>query len=99
MHKGLAMGMQQVATSVWMVVDVAYNGWTVVSTHDCQRAAETERDRRNEGLGKAALQRLHRTQADCLGRPTFLRLKSSPGSVARSCRASVLPLLRQPELA
>lgn len=52
MHKGLAMGMKQVATSVWMVVDVAYNGWTVVSTHDSQRDAETERDRRNEGLAR-----------------------------------------------
>ena len=52
LHKGLAMGMKQMATSVWIVVDVAYNGWNVVSTHDLQRDAETERDRRNEGLAR-----------------------------------------------
>lgn len=46
------MGLKKVPTNVWMVVDVAYNGWTVVSTHDCQRDAETERDRRNEGLAR-----------------------------------------------
>jgi len=37
---------------VWIVVDVAYNGWTVVSTHGSQVDAETERDRRNEGLAR-----------------------------------------------
>jgi hypothetical protein len=49
MHKGAAM---KVPTNVWMVVDVANNGWNVVSTHDSQRDAETERDRRNEGLAR-----------------------------------------------
>jgi len=39
-------------TDVWIVVDVAYNGWTVVSTHGSQVDAETERDRRNEGLAR-----------------------------------------------
>jgi hypothetical protein len=39
-------------TNAWMVVDVAYNGWTVVSTHGCQRDAESERDRRNEGFAR-----------------------------------------------
>jgi hypothetical protein len=52
MQKGLAMGTSKVPTNVWMVVDVANNGWTVVSTHDSQRDAETERDRRNEGLAR-----------------------------------------------
>lgn len=42
----------KVPINIWMVVDVAYNGWTVVSTHDCQRDAEMERDRRNEGLAR-----------------------------------------------
>jgi hypothetical protein len=46
------MGIEQITTSVWMVVDVAYNGWNVVSTHGSQRDAETERDRRNEGLAR-----------------------------------------------
>lgn len=42
----------KVPINIWMVVDVAYNGWTVVSTHGCQRDAEMERDRRNEGLAR-----------------------------------------------
>jgi hypothetical protein len=46
------MQLNRMPTNVWTVVDVAYNGWTVVSTHDCQRAAEAERDRRNEGLAR-----------------------------------------------
>ena len=52
MQKGQAMELNMVPTNVWMVVDVAYNGWTVVSTHDSQRDAESERDRRNEGLAR-----------------------------------------------
>jgi len=36
----------------WMVVDVAFKRWNVVSTHASQNAAERERDTRNEGLGR-----------------------------------------------
>jgi hypothetical protein len=46
------MELNKIPTNVWMVVDVAYNGWTVVSTHDCQGDAEAERDRRNQGLAR-----------------------------------------------
>jgi hypothetical protein len=98
MQKGQAMELKKMPTNVWMVVDIAYNAWNVVSTHGSQRDAETERDRRNKGSGKAALQRLHRTQADRRGRPTLPRLKSA-GSAARPSSACVLSLLRQPELA
>jgi hypothetical protein len=35
-----------------MVVDVAFNGWSVVSTHGSQDDAERERDTRNEGLAR-----------------------------------------------
>jgi hypothetical protein len=52
MQKGQAMELKKMPTNVWMVVDVAYNGWNVVSTHGSQRDAETERDRRNEGLAR-----------------------------------------------
>ena len=36
----------------WMVVDVAYNGWDVVSAHASRNGAERERDVRNEGLAR-----------------------------------------------
>ena len=36
----------------WMVVDVAFNGWSVVSTHASQKDAERERDTRNKGLAR-----------------------------------------------
>ena len=36
----------------WMVVDVAFNRWNVVSTHASQNTAERERDTRNEGLAR-----------------------------------------------
>ena len=36
----------------WMVVDIAFNGWNVVSSHQSQQDAETERDRRNDGLAR-----------------------------------------------
>jgi hypothetical protein len=46
------MQFKKMPANVWMVVDVAYNGWTVVSTHGSQNDAESERDRRNEGLAR-----------------------------------------------
>jgi hypothetical protein len=46
-ERGYVMRFNNPHTNAWMVVDVAYNGWTVVSTHGCQRDAESERDRRN----------------------------------------------------
>jgi hypothetical protein len=52
MQKGRAMRMKNLPTNTWMVVDVAYNSWNVVSTHGSQGDAETERDRRNEGLAR-----------------------------------------------
>ena len=36
----------------WMVVDIAFNGWNVVSSHQSQQDAEAERDRRNDGLAR-----------------------------------------------
>ena len=44
--------MRKLPTNTWMVVDVAYNGWNVVSTHASQDEAENERDTRNEGLAR-----------------------------------------------
>ena len=46
------MALKKVPTNTWMVVDVAFNGWHVVSTHSSQRNAEAERDKRNEGLAR-----------------------------------------------
>ena len=34
----------------WMVVDVAFNQWTVVARDRSQKEAEAERDERNQGL-------------------------------------------------
>jgi hypothetical protein len=36
----------------WMVVDIAFNGWNVVSSHASQHDAEVERDKRNAGLAR-----------------------------------------------
>ena len=36
----------------WMVVDVAFNEWNVVSSHASQYDAEVERDKRNAGLAR-----------------------------------------------
>ena len=44
------MTLKNVPIDTWMVVDVAFNGWNVVSTHASQHDAERERDTRNEGL-------------------------------------------------
>ena len=46
------MALKKVPTNTWMVVDVAFNGWHVVSTHSSRRNAEAERDKRNEGLAR-----------------------------------------------
>ena len=37
----------------WIVVDIAGNGWLVVSKHDTRDQAEAEADKRNEGLSRA----------------------------------------------
>ena len=47
------MAMRKMPTNTWMVVDVAYNGWNVVSTHASQDEAENERDTRNDGLARS----------------------------------------------
>jgi hypothetical protein len=39
-------------TDIWTVVDIAFNGWNVVSAHQWQHEAEAERDRRNDGLAR-----------------------------------------------
>ena len=39
-------------TDIWTVVDIAFNGWNVVSSHQSQQDAQTERDRRNDGLAR-----------------------------------------------
>ena len=39
-------------TDIWTVVDIAFNGWNVVSSHRWQHEAEAERDRRNDGLAR-----------------------------------------------
>lgn len=44
------MRLRNLPLEKWMVVDTAFNGWKVVSTHASQTAAERERDTRNEGL-------------------------------------------------
>jgi len=44
------MTMKNMPIDTWMVVDVAYNRWDVVSTHASKNEAERERDTRNEGL-------------------------------------------------
>jgi hypothetical protein len=46
------MTFKNVPIDTWMVVDVAFNGWNVVSTHASQNDAERERDTRNEGLAR-----------------------------------------------
>jgi hypothetical protein len=46
------MTLKNVPIDTWMVVDVAFNRWNVVSTHTSQNAAEQERDIRNEGLAR-----------------------------------------------
>jgi hypothetical protein len=44
------MTSKNVPLDTWMVVDIAYNRWNVVSTHASRNEAERERDTRNEGL-------------------------------------------------
>jgi hypothetical protein len=44
------MTLKNVPIDTWMVVDVAFNRWNVISTHASQSDAERERDTRNEGL-------------------------------------------------
>jgi len=46
------MTLKNVPIDTWMVVDVAFNRWNVVSTHASQNDAERERDTRNEGLAR-----------------------------------------------
>jgi hypothetical protein len=46
------MTLKSVPIDTWMVVDVAFKGWNVVSTHASQNDAERERDTRNEGLAR-----------------------------------------------
>jgi len=46
------MTLKNMPTDPWMVVDVANNGWNVISTHASQNDAERERDTRNEGLAR-----------------------------------------------
>jgi hypothetical protein len=46
------MTLKNVPIDIWMVVDVTFNRWNVVSTHASQNAAERERDTRNEGLSR-----------------------------------------------
>ena len=46
------MTLKYVPIDTWMVVDVADNGWNVISTHASQNDAERERDTRNEGLAR-----------------------------------------------
>jgi len=43
------MTLKHVPIDTWMVVDVGFNRWNVVSTHASQNDAERERDTRNEG--------------------------------------------------
>jgi hypothetical protein len=47
------MALKKLLIDTWMVVDVAYNGWKMVSAHASQSDAEAERDRRNEGLARS----------------------------------------------
>ena len=46
------MTLKNVPTNTWMVVDVAFDTWNVVSAHRSQHDAEAERDKRNEGLAR-----------------------------------------------
>jgi hypothetical protein len=46
------MTLKSMPIDTWMVVDVAFKGWNVVSTHASQNDAERERDTRNEGLAR-----------------------------------------------
>jgi hypothetical protein len=46
------MTLKSVPIDTWMVVDVAFNGWTVVSTHASQNDADRERDTRNKGWAR-----------------------------------------------
>ena len=46
------MASKKLPLDTWMVVDVAYNGWNVVSAHACRHDAEAECDKRNEGLAR-----------------------------------------------
>jgi hypothetical protein len=39
-------------TDIRTVVDIAFNRWNVVSSHQWQHEAEAERDRRNDGLAR-----------------------------------------------
>ena len=46
------MASKNAPIDTWMVVDIAFNGWNVVSSHQSQQDAEDERDRRNDGLAR-----------------------------------------------
>ena len=46
------MTLKKLPIDTWMVVDVAFNGWNVVSSRASQHDAEIERDRRNKGLAR-----------------------------------------------
>ena len=46
------MASKNAPIDTWMVVDIAFNGWNVVSSHQSQQDAEAERDRRNDGLAR-----------------------------------------------
>ena len=46
------MASKNAPIDTWMVVDIAFNGWNVVSSHRSQQDAEAERDRRNDGLAR-----------------------------------------------
>ena len=52
------MTLKNMPIDTWMVVDVAFNRWSVVSTHASQNAAERERDTRNEGLARRRVHRM-----------------------------------------
>ena len=46
------MASKNAPIDIWAVVDIAFNGWNVVSSHQSQQDAEAERDRRNDGLAR-----------------------------------------------
>jgi hypothetical protein len=51
-RREMAMQLSKLPLETWVVVDRTREEWSVVSTHATQDAAETERDRRNEGLSR-----------------------------------------------
>ena len=46
------MALKKMPTATWMVMDASFERWNVVSAHVSQQDAETERDKRNEGLSR-----------------------------------------------